>query len=294
MKRRNLGLGVGLAILGSSMFLLTGTAAAETPPPPPSEACKVISLPGFTATGEFTTTATVADVIQVECNPEIYGTKAKLRIEAYQVWSRCGKKVWWYVPNGPIPNPPPTELFRKEEGPGVSVELDPDGNATVALLAGPNCMVGADNMITVHQEQVPFESFTTSFAIMPAVTTPKGVSVLPSHEVEDVYSSAFAAIVQVEFPGVNAEQTVRIGSDELYSRCHKEPKLRWVRITGEEEKEKSEITKVRLDNDGNGFVLVFGDSSCAAGTSLIEADLEEAPFTTLDPAFFTVESPRPT
>src|SRR5438445_7178921 len=80
MKSRNLGLGLGLAILCCSMFLLAGTAAAAEPQ---GEACKIESLPGFTAQGEFTTTATVADVIQVECNPEIYGTKAKLTIEAF-------------------------------------------------------------------------------------------------------------------------------------------------------------------------------------------------------------------
>ena len=38
----------------------------------------------------------------------------------------------------------------------------------------------------------------------------------------------------------------------------------------------------QLDNNGNVFVLLIGDSSCFPGTSLIEADLEDKPFTTLD------------
>jgi hypothetical protein len=285
MKRRNLGLGIGLAILGSSMFLLAGSASAAEPPA--AEACKVISQAGFTAQGEFTTTGTVADVIEVECNPEVYGTKAKLKIEAYQVFSRCEHKLTWYVPNQPNVG------FRKVEGLSVPVELDPDGNATVALLAGPNCTVGSDNMITVHMESQPFESFTTSFAILPPALTPQGVKVTPAHQVEDAYSSAFATIIQAEFPGIS-EQKVRIGSEELYHRCRLAPHLRWIGIDGSEHKEVSELTGVPLDNDGNGFVIVIGDASCAPGRSLIEADLEESPFTTLPPAYFTVEAPRPT
>jgi hypothetical protein len=54
-----------------------------------------------------------------------------------------------------------------------------------------------------------------------------------------------------------------------------------------------EVTKIALDNNGNAFVIVFGDKSCAEGTSLIEADLESKPFTTYTTQF-TVEGPRPT
>jgi hypothetical protein len=284
MKSRNLGLGLGLAILCCSMFLLAGTAAAAEPE---GEACKIESLPGFTAQGEFTTTATVADIIQVECNPEIYGTKAKLTIEAFQVWLRCERKLTWFVPNDPLAR------YRRVEGQRVEVELDPDGNATVALLAGPNCSVGSDNLITAHTQQAPFETFATPFAILVPQVTPKGLFATPGSQVEDAYSSAFATIIQAEFPAVNGEQFVRIGSEELYHRCRVAPHLRWIRITGEEVTESSEITGVQLDNDGNAFVIVIGDSSCAAGESLIEGDLESAPFTTLTTEF-TVEAPRPT
>ena len=48
-----------------------------------------------------------------------------------------------------------------------------------------------------------------------------------------------------------------------------------------------------LDNDGNAFVVLVGNSSCAAGTSLIEASLENAPYTTYT-TNFTVEPPQPT
>ena len=56
---------------------------------------------------------------------------------------------------------------------------------------------------------------------------------------------------------------------------------------------KSAIDGVQLDNNGNGFVIAIGDSSCAPGSSLIEADLEEKPFTTLTTNFL-IESPKPT
>jgi hypothetical protein len=192
------------------------------------------------------------------------------------------------VPNNPLTG------YRRATGNKVEVELDPDGNATVALLAGPNCTVGSDNMITVHTQQTPFESFATPFAILVPKVTPVGATATPAAQVEDAYSSAFATIIQTEFPAVNGEQTVRIGSEELFHRCRATPHLRWIRINGEEVVGTSEVTGVPLDNDGNGFVIVIGDSSCAAGASLIEADLETAPFTTLPLTAFTVEAPRPT
>ena len=55
----------------------------------------------------------------------------------------------------------------------------------------------------------------------------------------------------------------------------------------------SEVTGVTLDNDGNAFVVVIGDSSCAEGPSLIEADLESKPFTTFTTTFTTLP-PQPT
>ena len=49
---------------------------------------------------------------------------------------------------------------------------------------------------------------------------------------------------------------------------------------------------VQLDNDGNAFVVLIGNSSCAAGTSLIEASLVNAPYTTYT-TDFTIEPPQP-
>ena len=57
--------------------------------------------------------------------------------------------------------------------------------------------------------------------------------------------------------------------------------------------ESEELIGVKLDNDGNAFVVLFGADSCAAGPSMIEASLENAPYTTYTTTF-EVEPPMPT
>ena len=46
-------------------------------------------------------------------------------------------------------------------------------------------------------------------------------------------------------------------------------------------------------NDGNAFAVLFGNYSCASGSSMIEASLENAPYTTYT-TDFTIEPPQPT
>src|SRR6476469_9501256 len=72
------------------------SAAAQGPGP---STCVVRSLPSFVAQGEFGTTATVADVIEVGCDPTIYGTDSKIKITASQLYSRCKGRLVWIVPN---------------------------------------------------------------------------------------------------------------------------------------------------------------------------------------------------
>ena len=123
MKSRNLW--VGLAVAAGSLFLLAGTASAHgAPAQQTNSTCVVHSLPSFVAQGEFTLTATAADIIEVECNPFVYGTGSKIKITASQLFSRCHEKLTWYVVNP----------FRTETGRGISVALDADGNAFVIAL----------------------------------------------------------------------------------------------------------------------------------------------------------------
>jgi hypothetical protein len=277
MKRRNLG--VGLAVLTSAVVLLVGSAPASAAP---TQTCVVHSLPSFIAQGELSVEATVADVVTVECNPTVYGTGSKIKISASQLFSRCKNHLTWYVANP----------FKVEEGKGVSVELDADGSATVALLGGAGCMAG-ESLITVHMEEEPFESFTTAFSVLAPVPSTPGVFAMPPTQVEDSRSSGVATIIQAEFPPIASEQFVHIGSEELFHRCRISPHLHWIRQNREIVSEQPEVTKVQLDNDGNAFVIAIGDESCAPGVSLIEADLESKPFTTFT-TNFTIEAPRPT
>ncbi len=283
MDRRTLG--AGLMALASSFVLMAGTASAHGTAPQAAEGttCAVHSLPSFVAQGEFSQQATAADVIEVECNPFVYGTGSKVTVTASQLYSRCDSDIEWYIPNP----------YDTSDGRSVELTLDADGNATVALIAGPECQAG-ESLISLHMDEGEYNSYTTSFTVLPPNDTALGVTAMPSHQVEDSQSSSVATIIEAEFPGA-AEAYVRVGSEELYRRCAIDPKLRYITESGQEYDGSAEISDgaVQLDNNGNGFVLAIGDSSCAPGSSLIEADLEEKPFTTVTTNFL-IESPKPT
>ncbi len=287
LSRRTIAL-AGLLAICLSSWGATGSAGASPLASAPAASgaaatCLIHSLPAFVAQGEFSTTATVADVVEVECNPFVYGTDSTVTVTASQLYSRCGSALTWYVPNP----------YRVASGRSVELTLDADGSATVALVAGPHCQAG-ESLVTLHEDEAPFESFTTAFSVLPPNTTPQSVTVLPTEQVEDAQSSAVATIVEVEFEN-GSEKKVRLASNELYSRCRNSPGLIWVRenrevVTGPELVEEN---AVQLDDDGNGFAVAIGASSCSPGKSLIEADLERKPFTTLTTEF-TILPPQPT
>ena len=78
----------------------------------------------------------------MECNPFLYGTGSKVTVIASQLYSRCNSDIAWYIPN------PYSETY----GRSVELTLDADGNATVALIAGPKCQAG-ESLISVHQNE---------------------------------------------------------------------------------------------------------------------------------------------
>jgi hypothetical protein len=277
---------VGLMVMACSLLLMAGSASAHGSAKAQGtegSTCAVHSLPSFVAQGEFEQQATAADVIEVECNPFLYGTGSKVTVIASQLYSRCNSDITWYIPNP----------YSTTDGRSVELTLDADGNATVALIAGPKCQAG-ESLVSIHMDEGEYNSYTTSFTVLPPNDTPMGVTALPFHQVEDAESSAVATIIEAEFPGA-AESYVRIGSEELYRRCGVSPHLTWVSESGSTSSGPEIYGEgaLKLDNNGNGFVLAIGDASCSPGTSLIEADLEEKPFTTVT-TNFTVESPKPT
>ena len=199
----------GLLAIASSMLLMAGTASAHgTASAQAAEGttCAVHSLPSFVAQGEFEHQASVADVIEVECNPFVYGTGSQVTVTASQLYSRCGSEIEWIGIQG---EPISARSFQ--------MTLDADGNATVGLIAGPNCQAG-ESLISLHMDEGEYNSYTTSFTVLPPNDTALGVTALPSHQVEDSETSSVVTIIEAEFPGA-AEASVRIGSEELYRRC---------------------------------------------------------------------------
>lgn len=274
-------------VLASSFLLMVGSASAHGSAKPqattPTTGCQVISQPSFVLQGEFGQTATAADVIEVSCDPFTYGTGSKVTVIASQLFSRCHNDISWYVPNP----------YDVSTGRSVELTLDADGNANVALIAGPGCQAG-ESLISVHEDEEPFETFTTSYSVLPPVNTTPGLTALPAAQVEDAESSGVATIIEAEF-AEGSEKKVRVASEELFRRCRLDPHLHWIGENRNEVSDTSEINEwnaIQLDNNGNGFVVLVGDASCAEGTSLIEGDLEAKPFTT-DTTTFKVESPKP-
>ena len=254
------------------------------------------SLPSFIAQGEFANAATVGDVIEVSCNPFVYSAGASVTVTASQLYSRC-HEVTWYDPtelaDDEVTEEPPDDIGEKESsgsGRSFTLHLDVDGNANVGLIAGPNCMVG-ESLISVDENESPYETFTTSFQVLPAVNTPQGIYVTPSSQVEDATTSSVVTTVQAEFKGAS-EQYVRLGMNQLFDRCEVGDKDLLVQADREAiETTREHLKAIELDNNGNGFALLLGSNSCAEGTSLIEGDLETAPFTT-ETGTFTIEAPK--
>ncbi len=274
--------------LGSICALAPAAAQARVAPGAhiattsfPSAACKVRAMPpAFIAQGEFASASSVADVVQVSCNPEFAGQAVK--ISSQELSSRCRHHVSWSLPYP----------YKPESGPSFEVTLDGAGNATAVVWGGPSCAPG-ESLLSAHLEEAPYTTVTTSFSVLPGSETEPGVTATPSSFTEDNVTSSVATIVQVEFPSVYAERYVNISAEQLYSRCLIKPHLMWV---GPDEKVLAEsaesVSKVKLDNSGNAFVVLLGGASCASGTSEIEASLEQAPYTTYTTTF-TIEPPHP-
>ncbi len=300
MERRNLL--AGLAVLALSLFLVSGTAFAHATHHKrakprteggsgSAETCVVHATPNaFMDQGEFGASSSVADVIEVECE-EVYA-EHHVRISANELYSRCDQDLNWRTPTG---NQPESNSWGFTKGSSVETTLDNDGNATVVVLGGPSCAAG-ESLISAHLTEAPYTTVTTGFTVLPPRPTTPGVFATPATKVEGEEYSDVATIVQVEFPPVFAEEYVNVDFSQLYSRCkygnHTEV------ITMSEKgyphtETGGESEQLKLDNDGNAFMILIGNASCASGTTLIEASLEEAPYTTYT-TNFTIEPPVPT
>ena len=88
------------------MFLLGGVADARiarrhkvagTPTQTTRETCVVRALPSaFMDQGEFYASSSVADVVEVSCEPVYAGHY--VRVAAAQLYNRCDKRLLWFAP----------------------------------------------------------------------------------------------------------------------------------------------------------------------------------------------------
>jgi hypothetical protein len=291
MERRSLFAGPAVLIIG--IFAMSGSALAHKAPKKKSAGaedptCVVVSQPSFVDQGEFSQAGSVADIVEVHCQ-SVYAEQY-IKLSATELNSRCTGGISW------IPAPQEAvvgETVKRDDVKGASiggVQLDDAGNATVALFGGPSCASG-ESLITAHLEAAPYETFTTSFAVLPPHATTPGVTTIPSSQIEDDITSSVATIVEVEFPSVYAEKYVDVTAEQLYARCGVFPYTTWYGPDESYLGDNSESETVQLDNSGNAFVVLFGSASCASGNSLIEASLTSAPYTTYTTEF-TVKSPE--
>jgi len=288
-------------VLLSSLFLLAGTASARSHAAAEegstAEQCLIKTEPGsFVAQGEFGTNSSVADVVEIECNPEL--SEAYVTISSEELYSRCDGDLYWADPYEFAELEEEGELAKglkkgkskskkkdaPTDGSNFTVELDDDGNATAVVWGGPSCAAGT-SLVSAHLDEAPYETFTNTFTVeAPKVTAP-GVTATPKAAIEDDFTSSVATIVDVEFPSVYAEKYVNINAAQLYDRCLVPPYLTFIGPDGEYYGSGEEISGVQLDDDGNAFIVLIGSASCASGKSMIEASLESRPYTTYTTEF---------
>ena len=187
---------------------------------PPKRVCVYTEPGSFMDQGEFSTSSSVADIVSVECE-EVYA-EHYVTISANELYSRCNKDLYW---SEAAPFDPTSSK------PSYTVRLDNDGNGGAVLSGGPSCAAG-ESLVAAHLDEAPYTTVTTSFTVLPPRPTPTGVIAEPGPPavegaVESEENSSAAAIIEVEFPPVFAEEPVNINAAQLYSRCHK-GELTWV------------------------------------------------------------------
>jgi hypothetical protein len=162
----------------------------------------------------------------------------------------------------------------------TGVKLDNDGNATVEL-QGENCAPGP-NLVEADLALSPYSTATATLTALPPETTPSPtITAFPNPEVEtgdgapgNAESQVYTEFLIEESP-VYAEQVVDVTSAQLTNRCETGTTL-WSSSPGYaggggKAIGTDGVTAV-LDNDGNA-VVTFEGISCAAGDSLVDAEL---------------------
>jgi hypothetical protein len=222
----------------------------------------------------------VAAVLQVETSPSYAGDAVELSTP--QLTSSCGGLA----------------LFQSLQAAAhqneIIVTLDNEGNATL-LVFGTDCAPGND-LIEADLAVAPYYTATADLVVEPPTVTSQGVVGFPSGsgtvsggEVEtgDVgrAQSTVYAVFYVETDPVYAEQPVEISSPELQDRCGVFSQFASLAGNGQTD-------EAILDDDGNA-VFYFQGVSCAAGSSVVTADVLAGTHPTYTTTF-NILPPQPT
>ncbi|HXQ60897.1 MAG TPA: hypothetical protein VN796_01115 [Acidimicrobiales bacterium] len=222
-----------------------------------------------------TGTSEIHAVVEVETLQSFAGDE--VTISSQQLLNSCAPGTVQFVTNSRGAGP---EFFSD----AISVAIDADGNATVALYA-VDCAPGTD-LIEADLATAPYLTATSVLTVLPPAVTPEGLTGVPNDEVETGNTSGVSnpsgdsdvyAVFYVETDPAYAEEMAEISSPELESRCGEG----WWWQGGNDGSVVSEPTGVvslpgpvsLLDNDGNAVFVFFG-ASCAPGDSTVIADVE--------------------
>ncbi|HEY7949180.1 MAG TPA: hypothetical protein VID75_15965 [Acidimicrobiales bacterium] len=231
-------------------------------------------------------------VVEVETLPAFAGDDVSL--SASQLEASCAKVQFSTARFGIAPQFGPAP---------ISVALDDDGNATVTLL-GFDCAPGT-SVIDASMEQAPFLTALATLVVSPPVTTPSGLTGYPNQEVETGDTtgndpsgdSNVYAVFYVETNAVYAEQRVVISSPQLEARCVRG--WWWEAENGGTTVGQTPggintggLPITTLDDDGNA-VFAFWGASCAAGDSVVTADVLSGTHDTFT-STYTILPPAPT
>jgi hypothetical protein len=272
-------LGATAAVAALSVFAASGLSAASALASP---TCVLRSLPRFVERYSPSGYGSVADIVEVGCEPTFAGDM--IEVSSDELYAHCNDQLSWY---SPYP-------YAETNGPSVTVKLDDDGNATVALRGG-ECSYGSVEIQSNMTWNPPFYTVEAPFVVEAPQPTPEGLSVMPSSQIEIIPHASVATIVETSLEtslGQPGEKKVTLESAELFNRCQGAPDLVWIGPNGKVTSGTRELAGVEVDADGNAYAIVLGGSECAAGESLIRALPEQAPFTILS-GDFTVEAPQP-
>ena len=127
-----------VGILGTTATLacVLGTLAAMAPEATwaqpvraastPAGGCEISSPGSFMDQGFGKEASSVADIIEVRCEPGFAGDKVEL--SSSELYARCGRRLTW---SSPYP-------YKLVKGPAFKVKLDGYGNTTAAFWVGPD------------------------------------------------------------------------------------------------------------------------------------------------------------